>query len=97
MLTLDITGGTERAPHRVTGHDGTRNPHCFGDMPKRPHIHGNCRNTGSFDLSCDMSDRHEADRSDGHQEQDVDVIRRKLGRPLLRGTFHPPLCGCPGE
>jgi hypothetical protein len=84
MLTLGVTGSAEGTTHRVTRDNSPRDTHRLRDMPEGSHIHRHRWDAGGFDLSCDVPDRHETDRSHGYQEHDVNLVRRELRCPLFR-------------
>ena len=97
VLSFGVAGGAEGSTHQMASDDGAGHTHCFGDVAERPDIHGDRWYPSGFDFSCNVPDRHETDRSDGHKQHHIDLVANKLLRPLLRRTFHPPLSCRPGK
>ena len=97
-LTLTIEGSTERPAHRMTSDDRTRQFHQLGYVLECAYEYGDGGDPRFLETSCDVSDRHVADRSDGDQEEYLDTVGLESIDPVRKCLFaQASLGGCSGE
>lgn len=65
----------------MIGHYRSRNAHQFRDMAEAADVYSNGGDTDGLDRSLDVSDRHVADRSNGHEKDGVDAVIVESFRP----------------
>ena len=96
-VPIDIVWRTKWPAHREVGHESARSHQLLGSMAER-FDHDGCRcYPRFFERPCNVSDRHVADRSDGHQEHVVDVLGRDSFYPPVELTLEPSLGSCSRE
>lgn len=92
-LAVGVTGSAERATHRMLGDQGTSDAHQLRDVPERSDVHPDRRDACQFECSLDVSDRHVAHGSNGHEEHGVDVFGDQLLRPRGADVVLDPSLG----
>lgn len=80
-LTLAVTGGAQRATHRVLCDQRPSDAHQLRYMSEAPDVDADRRDPGRLDGSLDVSDRHVADRSNRHEQHGVDTVVGQALRP----------------
>ena len=93
-LALTVTGRSQRPPHRMRGDECASNTHQSRNVAEALDVDADRRNAGCLDRSLDVSDRHMAHRSNGHEQHGVDVLVDHLPCPRRADVLaDPPLGG----
>lgn len=93
----DIACGPKRATHRVFDDERPWNAQLSGPVLECFYHDCHCGNARLLYRSCNVSDRHVTDRSDRHEEHEVNVLFLDLCDPFGKGLAEPTLGRCSGE
>ncbi len=96
-LRLDVTGGSEWAPHRMRGEHDPRERHPLRDMSECFHHDHDRGRPRLLDCPRNVPDRHVAYRSDGDEEEGVRLLLREPIEPRREFPAEAPLRRCTRE
>ncbi|MEY2974330.1 MAG: hypothetical protein RIR49_750 [Actinomycetota bacterium] len=89
-VAFGIAGGTDRSAHRMPCDEGPRDTHLRRDVTEGADVHPDRRDADGLDGPLNVPDRHVADRSNGDEQDGVDLLGAQDLGPLGCDTVAEP-------